>query len=125
MWEWFDNDVLRENWIADMNEMNHFRLVNNSPTNLSLSMYKGRRSEGCPVCFCDRPCILLAPSIGNPGASRFYYVCASYYEPNGEKCCMKLLYGEKKEPNWSAILEEVSVLRMEILELKEKKKKRP
>ncbi|KAM7278104.1 hypothetical protein ACFE04_005238 [Oxalis oulophora] len=134
MWEWFDNDVLRKNWIADMTERNHFRLVNNSTTNVPLSM----------------PCILLAPSIGNPGRSRFYYVCTSYYEPNGEKCCMKLLYGETKESNWPAKMvlklkttldkeveahnetksvnehleEEVSVLRMEILELKEKKKKR-
>ncbi|KAM7266150.1 hypothetical protein ACFE04_019534 [Oxalis oulophora] len=54
----------------------------------------------------DKPgkTVVTSPSIGNPGGSRFYYVCASYYEPNGEKCCMKLLYGETKEPNWSAIL---------------------
>ncbi|KAM7262487.1 hypothetical protein ACFE04_000170 [Oxalis oulophora] len=133
MWEWFDNDVLRDNWIADMNERKHLRLVNNSTTNLPLKMYKGRRSEGRPVCFYDKPCILLAPSI-----------------PNGEICCMKLLFGDTNEPNWQGILilklktaldkeveahnetksvnehleEEVAVLRIEILALKEEKKKK-
>ncbi|KAM7262303.1 hypothetical protein ACFE04_021380 [Oxalis oulophora] len=150
MWECFDNDVLHENWIADINERKHLRLVNNSTTNLPLSMYKGRRSEGRPICFCDKPCILLAPSIVSPGGSRFYFVYGSYYEPNGERCCMKLLFSDTKEPNWQGILvlklkialdkeveahnetksvnehleEEVVVLRMEILELKEKKKKK-
>ncbi|KAM7274557.1 hypothetical protein ACFE04_016423 [Oxalis oulophora] len=118
MWEWFDNDVLRDNWIADMNERKHLRLVNNSTTNLPLRMYKGRRSEGRP--------------------------------PNGERCCMKLLFGDTNEPNWQGILvlklkktldkeveahnetksvdehleEEVVVLRMEILALEEEKKKK-
>ncbi|KAM7259127.1 hypothetical protein ACFE04_014868 [Oxalis oulophora] len=149
MWEWFDNDVLRDNWIADMNERKHLRLVNNATTNLPLRMYKGRRSEGRPVCFCDKPCILLAPSIVSPEVSRFYFVCGRYYEPNGERCCMKLLFGDTNEPNWQGILvlklktaldkeveahnqtksvndhleEEVAVLRMEILALKEEKKK--
>ncbi|KAM7252353.1 hypothetical protein ACFE04_024236 [Oxalis oulophora] len=118
MWEWFDNDVLHEDWITAMNERKHLRLVNNSTTNLPLSMYKGRRSEGRP--------------------------------PNEERCCVKLLFGDTKVPNWPAILvlnlkttldkeveahnetksvnehleEEVTMLRMEILELKEKMKKK-
>ncbi|KAM7270285.1 hypothetical protein ACFE04_029499 [Oxalis oulophora] len=149
MWEWFDNDVLRDNWIADMNQRKHLQLVNNSTANHPLNMYKGRRSEGRPVCFCDRPCILLAPSIVSSGVSRFYFVCGRYYEPNGEICCMKLLFGDANEPNWQGILilklktaldkemeahnetkivnehleEEVAVLRMEFLALKEEKKK--
>ncbi|KAM7251402.1 hypothetical protein ACFE04_023285 [Oxalis oulophora] len=146
MWEWFDNDVLREDWIADMNERNHFRIVNNTTTDLPFSMYKGRRTEGRPVCVCDRPCILLALGGRQRGGSAFYYVCQRYYEPNGEKCCMKLLYDEKEKPNWAGVLvvklktaldeeleehkqtkivnedleEEVAVLGMKLLELKEK-----
>ncbi|KAM7266060.1 hypothetical protein ACFE04_003743 [Oxalis oulophora] len=104
MWEWFDNDVLRESWIADMNERKHLRLVNNSTSNLPLSMYKGRISEGRPVCLCDKPCILLAPSIVKPVGSRFYFVCGGYYQRNEVRCCMKLLFGDTNEPNWPAIL---------------------
>ncbi|KAM7277528.1 hypothetical protein ACFE04_004662 [Oxalis oulophora] len=71
---------------------------------LIMIMYKGRRSEGRHVCLCDRLCILLALAGRQRGGSAFYYVCQRYYEPNGEKSCMKLLYDEKDKPNWAGVV---------------------
>ncbi|KAM7272360.1 hypothetical protein ACFE04_027023 [Oxalis oulophora] len=59
MWEWFDNDIPRRHWIADMYEWEQRRLLNNSRYGMLLSMYKGRRYAGRPVCLCDKPCSYL------------------------------------------------------------------
>ncbi|KAM7264759.1 hypothetical protein ACFE04_002442 [Oxalis oulophora] len=103
MWEWFKNDVPRRDWITDMDERMQRRLLNVSRT-ISLSMYKGRRSEGRPVCLCDKPCNFLGPSIVKQNSSGYFYVCGSYYEPTKERCRMKIKLGDSEEPNWAGIL---------------------
>ncbi|KAM7261899.1 hypothetical protein ACFE04_020976 [Oxalis oulophora] len=80
MWEWFDNDIPRRHWIADMYEREQRRLFNNSHYGMALSMYKGRRYVGRPICLCDKPCSYLGPSIVTQDASSYFYVCGSYYE---------------------------------------------
>ncbi|KAM7273112.1 hypothetical protein ACFE04_027776 [Oxalis oulophora] len=72
MREWFHNDVPRRHWIADMYEREQRRLFNNSRDGMPLSMYKGRRYDGRPVCPCDKPCSYLDPSIVTQDGSSYF-----------------------------------------------------
>ncbi|KAM7259801.1 hypothetical protein ACFE04_015542 [Oxalis oulophora] len=104
MWEWFDNDIPRRHWIADMYEREQRRLFNNSRYGMPLSMYKGRRYDGRPVCLCDKPCSHLGPSIVIQNGNSYFYVYGSYYESTEKKCCIWIPYGVYSEANFANIL---------------------
>ncbi|KAM7253328.1 hypothetical protein ACFE04_025946 [Oxalis oulophora] len=104
MWEWFENNIPRRHWIADMYEREQRRLLNNSRYGMPLSMYKGRRYDGRPVCLCDKPCSYLGPSIVTQDVSSYFYFCGDYYQSTEDKCCIMIPFGEYSEPNFTSIM---------------------